>query len=409
MKILLGPGVHDPKGNEAFLVTALKRAADVRTFPAGLTWRQTRASLPFNWTPDVIIIRDAEFYQMPMGLERAEYPIVGLVGDYNLSLNQMLPVLGVFDHFFCDTKGQRIFNKLGFDNCDFFCLYGYDPDVHKDYGMGRDLDVVFVGNLNSTVQQERDEYIYQLAKLDRRHKVYITSGVFGQDYVHLLNRAHLVFNRSIRDEVNMRFFEALACGAIVLNNPLEELDMMGFVRNKHYLAYEVLAEAISDFFRTRMERKREEMRANAAMILENHSYDVRANVLLSKISSLDLNVSKRRMGLLSEQEASDRWNRYETNEVMLPDMGLVNRYHPIMVNWQKEIIENELEIRGFNFSIWSWWIELLRASGLDGYLNRFLAERLSLLDRFGCFQEEAKKINAMLNQSLYGFSVDKVA
>ncbi len=48
MRILLGPGLHDTKGNEAFLVTALKRAAEVKTFSAGLTWPQVAASLPVN-------------------------------------------------------------------------------------------------------------------------------------------------------------------------------------------------------------------------------------------------------------------------------------------------------------------------------------------------------------------------
>ena len=406
MKVLIGPGLHDPKGNEAFLVAALKRAADVQPFSAGLRWEQIEASLPAGWTPDVIIIRDAEFYHMPVGIEKAEYPIVGLIGDYNLSLNQMLPVVGVFDYFFCDTKGLRIFRKLGFNNCDFFCLYGYDSNTHKNFGLSKDIDVVFIGNLSSGIQQERDEYIYQLARLDRKYKVLITTGVFGDEYVHLLNRSHLVFNRSIRDEVNMRFFEALACGAVVMNNYLDELRLMGFVANEHYLEYDDVAEGVDRFFQEWTAENRAQMVQKAAGILAGHSYDDRAAQLLARIAQLDLNPASRLMRELPEKDASNRWERYLASEVNLPGLGKVPRFHPIVVNWSKQLLSTELEMKGFDFAMWSWWIELLQASGLEAYLSRFLAERLALLDRFECFQEEAGRIKTLLNRILYGFSID---
>ncbi len=262
---------------------------------------------------------------MPAGLEDAEYPIIGLIGDYKLSLNQMLPVMGVFDYFFCDSKGKRLFNKLGFDNCDFFCLYGYDPKEHKDYGLEKDFDVVFIGNLSASIQQERQEYTYPLAKLDRKYNIFITSGVFGSDYVRLLNRSHLVFNRSIRDEANMRFFEALGCGCVVMNNRLEELSILGFVPNEHYLEYDCLAEAVNRYFEVWSEDERKNIRTNGAHISKEHTYDMRASRLIRQISCLELNISARKMARLSEKEKAKRWHLYMTNDIELSGLGLLNR------------------------------------------------------------------------------------
>ncbi|MBW1681774.1 MAG: hypothetical protein JRJ83_10090 [Deltaproteobacteria bacterium] len=116
MKLLVGPGLRDPNGNEAHL------------------------------------------------------------GDYNLSLGQMLPIMCCFDYFFCDSKGVRIFRKLGFQNCEFLCLYGFDPELHRDYGLEKMWDVAFVGNLNHAIQQERESHLFRLARLaDRRIGIASTS------------------------------------------------------------------------------------------------------------------------------------------------------------------------------------------------------------------------------------------
>jgi hypothetical protein len=83
----------------------------------------------------------------------------------------------------------------------------------------------------------------------------------------------------------------------------------------------------------------------------------------------------------------------------------MNRYNPIIVGWQKCLIENELDINNFDFDMWSWWIDLLSVSGLDSYLIQFLAERENLLASMDCYQGVAKKIQDKLNTLVYGFHV----
>lgn len=394
MKILLGPGLRDPKGNEAHLVRAIKRVAETVVFDHSfISIDQLLFRLPRGWEPDFIIIRDAEFYKMPSKLEDSPYPVIGLIGDYNLTLNKMLPILGAFDYFFCDTKGVRIFNKLGFDNCEFFCLYGCDPKVHRPYYAydDKELDVIFVGNLNRHVQQSREEYLYRLAQLGKRYKIKIATGVFGVDYARLLSSAKIVFNRSIRDEANMRFFEAAACGSVVMNNYLDELAMLGFEPNKDYLAYNDLEETIISFFTGNSKDKAEAIINNMKKKIIFHTYDSRAEELISKLKTLNIDISKRKMLCVPEQERLKRWQLYRSDVVQLRG-GQLNIFHPQIISWAKQLVDNELEVRNFDIDMWFWWIDLLKNSGLEEYLGYFVKERLSLLNSVDFFYDIKKEL-----------------
>ncbi len=392
LKLLVGPGLFDPRGNEAFLIKALKKIADVRTFDHKHDmFEEVLRELPSGWTPDAVLIKDSEYYKIPPGLEQVESPVFCLLGDYNLSLSQMLPVLGAFDHFFCDLKGTRIFRKLGFLNCDFFCLYGFDPELHRDYGMEKRWDVVFVGNLNHAVQQERASLLYRLAGMKDKYRINVATGIYGADYARMLNSSALVFNRSIREEANMRFFEALACGATVLNPHILELDLLGFTPGEHYVAFDELEKAIENYFNWPESRKRE-IGENARSALRQHSYDMRAEELVRKISSLKVDTGNREFRQLPPEEIRRRWLMHHSEESDIPGLGRLGRYDPLLVGWQTHLVNNELDLRNFDFTMWFWWVRLLASSGRYSYLTHFAEEHERLLQPFDCYREIAGQL-----------------
>ncbi len=383
LKLLVGPGLCDPSGNEAFLVKALKRTADVATFDHNhQKFEEVLRALPSGWTPDAVLVRDAEYYKIPPGLEAAEYPVFCLLGDYNLSLNQMLPVMGAFDHFFCDLKGVRIFKELGFTDCEYFCLYGFDPEVHRRYGAQKEWDLLFIGNLNHHVQQEREQLLYRLARLADKYRVHIGTGIFGAEYARMLASSILVFNRPIRDEANMRFFEAPACGAFVMNPRLEELDLLGFAPDEHYLAYESIEDAVNGYFQSWSENRKREAAEKALLALEQHSYEARAIELIRKIAGAEVDIAKRPLRHLSREQIQARWDMHHCEHIDVADLGRLDRFDPGMVRWQTHLVNNELEIRNFDFGMWTWWINLLFSCGLHSYLARFLDEKERLLRIF---------------------------
>ena len=372
MKLLVGPGLMDSSGTEAFLVKGLKRAADVKTFDhTTARFEDVLRGLPAGWNPDAILVRDAEYYKIPPGIEQADAPIFCLLGDYNLSFNQMLPILGTFDHIFCDLKGVRILGKLAFENCDYFCLYGFDPELHRDYGLPKDWDVVFIGNLKHSVQQEREAQLHQLARLRSKYRVHIGTKILGTEYARFLNSSHLVFNRPIRGEANMRFFESLGCGALVLNPHLDELDLLGFHPGEHYLPYGDLETVIEDFLENWSERRKLEKKEKVRQILQSHTYDWRAQELVKKISETKVDTSRRRFRQLTEDEIRRRWELHHSEECNLNGLGIIGRFDPIMVGWQTSLVNNELDVRNFDFNMWAWWINLLAGIRTDLGLSGF--------------------------------------
>lgn len=396
VKLLVGPGLYDAKRNEAPLLKALRKVADVRIFDHTPDRFETvLCALPAGWTPDAVLIRDSEYYPIPPGLETADQPVFCLLGDYNLSFNQMLPIMGAFDHFFCDLKGVRIFNKLGFRNCEYFCLYGYDPEVHRDYGLPKEYDVLFIGNLNHSVQQEREALLYRLARLGKKYRVHIATNIFGPEYAMMLNRSTLVFNRPIRCEINMRFFEALACGALVLNPHIEELDMLGFFPDRHYLAYDRLEETIDEYFGKWSESRKRKAQEDLRHVTAGHSYDNRACELVQRISEIRVDVSGRGLRSVAKEEASRRWEKHRSNGIEVSGLGHMDRFDPRLVAWQTYMVNNELEIRNFDFKMWTWWMELLAVSGLRTCLAGFLDEKEQVLKAFGCYTDIAAQIREL--------------
>ncbi|MCE5336991.1 MAG: radical SAM protein [Desulfobacteraceae bacterium] len=398
MKILLGPGLFDPRGNEAFLVKSLKRAADVVTFDHTRNdFDAVLRDLPAGWTPDAVLIRDAEYYKIPPGLERAEMPVFCLLGDYNLSFNQMLPVMGAFDHFFCDLKGVRIFGKLGFKNCGYFCLYGYDPDLHRDYSEPKRYDVLFIGNLNHAVQQERAVLLHRLGTLGKKYRVHIGTNVFGEEYGRMLNSASLVFNRPIREEANMRFFEGLGCGALVMNPHIEELDLLGFRPGEHYLPYGDVEETIREYFERWPEERKRDAGESVRRVLAEHSYDRRAEELVRKMGATEVRIADRGLRRLSREEVRRRWVMHHSEKLNLAGVGDVGRFDPMLVGWETELVNKELRIDNFDFTMWFWWMNLLAASGRHAYLKELLDEKEQVLGAFNCYGEIVERIRGWKN------------
>ena len=154
---------------------------------------------------------------MPSCLWSAPVPLVGLTGDWNLLWHGYRRWLPRCDLALTDSGGVEAISRQGLVPARVANLYGCGrPYLEEPPGGGeRDLDVLFAGNLNPSVQRERLPWLQRLARLGERWRVALCTGVYGQEYRALLRRARIVFNRSIRGECNQRAFEAAACGALL--------------------------------------------------------------------------------------------------------------------------------------------------------------------------------------------------
>jgi spore maturation protein CgeB len=122
-----------------------------------------------------------------------------------------------YDHVFCAQKDGA--DKLKRDtgvNADWVPI-GCDPEKHRDLGLQKRFDVAFVGTEGK--KNLRGELLKALAR--RYPNSFIgraESGLLSNIY----SSAKIGFNYSINNDINMRMFEVLSCGALLVTNLIRD-------------------------------------------------------------------------------------------------------------------------------------------------------------------------------------------
>lgn len=244
---------------------------------------------------DVILVRDASalpglarvdlflaidpWFEGAHALPQITCPTAILLIDVHRDLPTRALFARFFDHVFVAQRDhvERI-AATGHPSVHWLPLAG-DPGVHCVPGQTRDIDVGFVGKLGPPGSD--------------RHAVlsHVLSGFATNAYARphtpwemgrIYSRSRIVFNKSIGGDVNMRVFEALAAGALLVTdrvtNGLEAL----LTEGQHYVGYDTAEEAvarITHYLGDEAARSRI-ARSGQALLLDRHTYDARfADVL----------------------------------------------------------------------------------------------------------------------------------
>jgi glycosyltransferase involved in cell wall biosynthesis len=112
------------------------------------------------------------------------------------------------------------------------------PTVHRPFPNIREkYDVGFLGN---------DSYPMRSRLLDEiglKYKLLRTTAIAGLPYSRALSACKVLFNCSLDNDVNMRFFESMAIGKPLVTDYLPEQDLFA-KEGTHYLGYITAGEAI---------------------------------------------------------------------------------------------------------------------------------------------------------------------
>jgi len=157
--------------------------------------------------------------------------------------------------------------------------YAIDPDFHKPVDMEPEYEVGFVGQLDG---DDRPEYI---DKLKENFKVHISDSVSNEELPKVLSNCKILFNHIRTEEVNIRFFEAMALGAQVVTHA-PALHMFA-TEGEHYISIKSSDEMVEEIKKLLADdgRRREIARKARQHVLEHHTYKHR---LLSMLKFLDL-------------------------------------------------------------------------------------------------------------------------
>lgn len=111
----------------------------------------------------------------------------------------------------------------------------FAPELHPTQHLERHLDIAYVGSSSASVNPIRHALLVALRREFPLHYFGLaTPAEMGKVYA----SAKLVFNRSVNNDVNMRFFEATGAGAVLVSNPIIGNGVDELLREgEHYFVY----------------------------------------------------------------------------------------------------------------------------------------------------------------------------
>jgi len=155
-----------------------------------------------------------------------------------------------------------------------------DPHLHRKHERPKRFDVAFVGNL---VSPERAEL---LGLLQEHFPQSFAGQCYGDAMAEVYSASRTVFNRSVLNDVNMRVFEALACGSLLVTNDLaangqEEL----FREGRHLAVYRSAAELVEKiaWYLAHEDERERIAAAGRSEALRRHTYRHRMETLLAEM------------------------------------------------------------------------------------------------------------------------------
>lgn len=230
---------------------------------------------------DLLLVIDPFFGGIQF-LPELNFPTALVLIDTHRDLVTRAMYSRFFDHVFVAQQSDvsRIIGD-GHPSVHWLPLGG-DSKVHFVPDLARDIDLGFVGSLGAP-GSERNTVLTTILNRFLTNEIgpFYSPTEMGEIY----SRSKIVFNKSIGGDVNMRVFEALASGALLvtdrIGNGLKDLATEGV----HYVGYDSVEEAIAEIERYLADHKARTQIAEAgqALLLERHTYDARLSQILDTV------------------------------------------------------------------------------------------------------------------------------
>lgn len=192
-----------------------------------------------------------------------------------------------FDYVFFNQKDAA--DELGA----VWLPHAAEPQAYPKINILKKFDVGFIGHVQETPNYNGFTRVEALDRLFKefpnfyygtRHPGFPEKNLF-EDAAKKFSQSKIVFNTSIKDDVNMRVFETLSTGSFLLTNWIPTLEEL-FEDGKHLVTYRTLDEMVEKAkYYLEHEDEREAI-ANAGYqeFINNHTYLHRVNKILSIVN-----------------------------------------------------------------------------------------------------------------------------
>jgi len=228
-----------------------------------------------EWPVDLLLCGCPELYPPPLDIEACPAKTAAMISDWNLYQPQLEHNLCRFDVVLCDRMGSEHLRLHACAPRYWGPVYSHRSLVHRDHGLERDIDIGFYGNLLPAAHPRRAKLLEQVRALSERYRVEISGEHSQEAYARLLNRTKIAFNATLRGEMNLRCFEAPACGALLFveQDNLECGDYLAHGQSVVYYTDDTLTALMQHYLGA--SAKREALAKNGQAIVESMAAEYR--------------------------------------------------------------------------------------------------------------------------------------
>jgi hypothetical protein len=223
----------------------------------------------------------------PFFLENAKCQTIAYLIDVHLQLKTRLLFSNFFDHIFVAQKEYvNIFkNNRNLDKKKsvHWLPLACDPQIHFKKGLRRQFEVAFVGQINKLISKTRYKMIREV--LPRFYTNDYNKFYRNVDMGFTYSKSKIVFNHSINNDLNMRFFEALCSGALLLTDKITNGAQELFAEKFHYVSYRSKKDAIAKInYYLKNEKKRKLIALRGQKLaIKHHTYLHRTKKILDVV------------------------------------------------------------------------------------------------------------------------------
>ena len=187
------------------------------------------ASLPNNFSPDVILWHDNSAPCMFTGLDETDTPCLFYSVDAQHHSDLHTNLAHVFDHTYVAQKDYiPLFERNKVRSIEWLPLWA---PRYVEQSNEKKFNSIFVGSMNARLNPDRVAFFDELKK---HTDIVIEQGA----YWNLFPFSEIVVNQTVKSDLNFRVFEGMMCGSLMLteatSNGLFEL----FKDGEHIVTYE---------------------------------------------------------------------------------------------------------------------------------------------------------------------------
>lgn len=175
--------------------------------------------------------------------------------------------------------------------------FSVNTDVFVSNKSERDISVSAVMTTVSRYYTTRGEIVGEVSKMPNSVAIggegYHKKRVYNKEYVDILSRSKIVVNSTSLREGNMRllnprFFEAAACGALLLTEPADDMELAGFESGENCETFEHINEmkGKAAWYMLHPKERRRVAKNGQRLVRKNHSCKIRVGQLTDMIERI---------------------------------------------------------------------------------------------------------------------------